>query len=65
MIGYTQFLAEEQPRLRAEGRAEEAGMDDFLAKPMDPESMFATILKWLSARNTGGPAQASPTKFSD
>ena len=37
----------------------------FLAKPMDPESMFATILKWLSARNTGGPAQASPIKFSD
>ena len=42
-----------------------AGMDDFLAKPMDPESMFATILKWLSARNAGGPPQPSPIKFSD
>jgi PAS domain S-box-containing protein len=44
---------------------EAAGMDDFLAKPMDPESMFATILKWLSARHTGGPPQPSPIKFSD
>jgi len=28
-------------------RCLDAGMDDFIAKPVDPEILFATVLKWL------------------
>jgi len=30
-------------------RCHDAGMDDFVAKPIDPDNLFSTILKWLSA----------------
>jgi CheY-like chemotaxis protein len=29
-------------------RCLEAGMNDFIAKPIDPHALFAIILKWLS-----------------
>ena len=31
-----------------------AGMDDFIAKPVDPEQMFATILLWLRRGSSAG-----------
>jgi signal transduction histidine kinase/HPt (histidine-containing phosphotransfer) domain-containing protein/ActR/RegA family two-component response regulator len=34
-------------------RCFEAGMNDFIAKPIDPEIVFATLLKWLPA--SGNP----------
>jgi len=37
---------------------QEAGMDDFVAKPVDPETLFATLLKWL-------PRHATPTTPTD
>jgi len=32
---------------------EDAGMNDFIAKPVEPSILFSTILKWLSRSNLG------------
>jgi CheY-like chemotaxis protein len=38
-------------------RCREAGMNDFIAKPVRPTVLFSTILKWLA--HTGEPMTSS------
>ncbi len=39
-----------------------AGMNDFLAKPLDPELMLTTLHKWLSPASTAQPASRYMSK---
>jgi PAS domain S-box-containing protein len=39
----------------------DAGMNDFVSKPVDPETLFATLLKWLPARKPVPAPIAAPT----
>ena len=34
----------------------EAGMNDHIAKPIDPDELFAALLRWIKPRDRGSPA---------
>ena len=43
-------------------RCEAAGMDDFITKPVEPEDLFATVLRWLdSGRQPAAAAKPDST----
>lgn len=39
---------------------EAAGMDDFVAKPVDPTALFTTLLKWLSPHTASAAVLSAP-----
>jgi HPt (histidine-containing phosphotransfer) domain-containing protein len=41
-----------------------AGMDDHIAKPINPEELFATLLKWIKPRAQGDDTRSPDTEAS-
>ncbi|RFP18726.1 MULTISPECIES: response regulator [unclassified Duganella] len=52
-------LAEDRERCR------QAGMNDFVSKPIEPEALWALLLRWIAPRQAGGapplPPPAAPS----
>ncbi len=46
-------------------RCLEAGMNEHLGKPIDPEALFATLLRWAKARAKADPIGAMPVNRVD
>lgn len=40
----------------------QAGMNDYLAKPIDPDELFRTLLKWIKPAQTAKPAEKPAAK---
>jgi len=47
-------------------RCEEAGMDGYVAKPIEPEDLFRALLQWVKPKNTTAtvPTKVEPAAFS-
>ncbi len=46
-------------------RCIEAGMDDFMSKPIDPQTLVATVARWLPGRKSGLTDAQPPKRAED
>jgi len=46
-------------------RCDEAGMSDFVAKPIDPDELFSVLLRWIKPRKSKTPIKERSRKIKD